>query len=578
MASDHGMESTPSDTAVAELRMFLEEVSMDISDLSRRAAEDLEHIRRRLGRARTSIAFGGLFNAGKSTLINSLLGREVLPTDLLPETGAIWSIRRGRSERGRLAWKDGRPRESRSVEELRQQTGLVDDKGFRRDEGARDIDRIELFLSEVPILEGVEWLDTPGIDDSKEMTEVAARAAEDADLLLWVLSSRHALTETEMAFLSNHAARCGTDGILFVLNLIAVGGGPEVEERLIQAVKTKIDAFWRELEGAKAVAPGFFPVDGLRLADERNDQGRALREFLAEFGRPARPAVAGNRIRRTVLSLERVRGLLENEREALIGHPALLQELCDARDRVAERAREEVRSALAEYVGNWRLAVETELRSATDTLRTTVIERQRVGHLSGDRFVGLAHPLHGELTLRLDDVFRQAGAGPLSAGPTADLCCILPIPTSLTCTIRPFEGVMLQGGRYAAIGAIGCLIGCIPGFLLGVIVGASRRPQERERMIRYEVGRLKAVLDQLTREIDGRIPWVQSRLNLAIVPEGPPPPDTEVWIEHFGSAIEAIDRCTSLACSIARGASFEPHAPLADEHSCRAVGNSGVVP
>src|SRR6516225_9862475 len=52
-----------------------------------------------LRRPDVTLVFGGHFSSGKSTVINTLIGRTLLPTSDFPETGAACVIRHGETER-----------------------------------------------------------------------------------------------------------------------------------------------------------------------------------------------------------------------------------------------------------------------------------------------------------------------------------------------------------------------------------------------------------------------------------------------------------------------------------------------
>ena len=58
-----------------------------------------------------SIAIVGEFNAGKSTLINALVGEEIVPMGVLPTTAHTGIIQYGPRQAARIIWRDGRVEE-----------------------------------------------------------------------------------------------------------------------------------------------------------------------------------------------------------------------------------------------------------------------------------------------------------------------------------------------------------------------------------------------------------------------------------------------------------------------------------
>ena len=63
------------------------------------------------------VAVVGEFRRGKSTFVNALLGREILPTDALPTTATLNRITYGAVPKAYLCYRDGR-REDVRIEEL----------------------------------------------------------------------------------------------------------------------------------------------------------------------------------------------------------------------------------------------------------------------------------------------------------------------------------------------------------------------------------------------------------------------------------------------------------------------------
>ena len=59
----------------------------------------------------------GEFKRGKSSLVNAIIGAEVLPTDILPMTAAVTRVTYGTQRRILIQYKDG-SQEERTLEEL----------------------------------------------------------------------------------------------------------------------------------------------------------------------------------------------------------------------------------------------------------------------------------------------------------------------------------------------------------------------------------------------------------------------------------------------------------------------------
>src|SRR4051812_35322878 len=60
-----------------------------------------------LGERATRVTFAGCFNAGKSTLVNALLGETILASGDLPETGVLCEVRSGAVTEAQVTFRDG---------------------------------------------------------------------------------------------------------------------------------------------------------------------------------------------------------------------------------------------------------------------------------------------------------------------------------------------------------------------------------------------------------------------------------------------------------------------------------------
>ncbi len=196
------------------------------------AARKLEVLIALLKSEEATVAFGGHFKSGKSTLLNALLGRPILPTSGLPETGAMCIMRSGPQDTAHLSDATGRRELECTTEAIRNEISLTSSNGSRRTQ-THDVERLELVLSQTPIGPRARWIDSPGINDTEEMTECAQRAAAEADVLLWVLNTRQFLSIAEVDFLSERIARCGPQSVALIVNAFLMSeDGDEWEEFL----------------------------------------------------------------------------------------------------------------------------------------------------------------------------------------------------------------------------------------------------------------------------------------------------------------------------------------------------------
>lgn len=143
-----------------------------------------------------TIAFCGHFSAGKSSMINALCGRDILPSGPVPTSANIVSIRCGRPRA--LIYREtsrSRIREPKEVssEQLRDYCRL-----------GGDYTAIEVW-DKVPLLEphGV-LMDTPGVDSTDEGHQSATRSALHlADIVFYIMDYNHVQSENNLTFAKN---------------------------------------------------------------------------------------------------------------------------------------------------------------------------------------------------------------------------------------------------------------------------------------------------------------------------------------------------------------------------------------
>lgn len=151
----------------------------------------------------------GEFSRGKSSLVNALLGIELLPTAVQATTAINTFVRmlpEGRGERFiRIHYQDGRP-----VREI----PWTDDAALERwgtelDESHADarkqVDYIEAFMNHPLLAKGLVLVDTPGLQSVIAHHEAITRKAiAEAHIALWVQNtSQLGGAATEWAFLSD---------------------------------------------------------------------------------------------------------------------------------------------------------------------------------------------------------------------------------------------------------------------------------------------------------------------------------------------------------------------------------------
>ena len=207
---------------------------------------DLTAARTRVAEDRFNLVVLGEFKRGKSTLVNALLGRDVLPTGVIPLTSVVTLIGAGPDERLIVRFIDGRE-EQHHIDRL---VDFVTEARNPRNVLGVDIARVE--LDDRLLRAGLELVDTPGIGSiHSHNTEVARGFLPRVDAALCVLDAGQPLSEAERELLAEAANR--VPRLLIIINKLDY---LEADDRR-QAVQFIGEAL-RDLLGGDQ--PELFPV------------------------------------------------------------------------------------------------------------------------------------------------------------------------------------------------------------------------------------------------------------------------------------------------------------------------------
>jgi predicted GTPase len=186
----------------------------------------------KLAEDRFTLAVVGQFKRGKSSLINAIIGRELLPTGVLPLTSAITVLKYGPTERLVVCRENSIfPREL-PVSSL---PDYVTEKGNPANEKKVKTVCVEL---PVPFLRcGIEFVDTPGVGSAiTANTATTYDFLPKCDAVLFVTSVDTPMTSLELAFLKE--VQEYVDRIFFVVNKIDLVTDNERDEVLGFVVET----------------------------------------------------------------------------------------------------------------------------------------------------------------------------------------------------------------------------------------------------------------------------------------------------------------------------------------------------
>lgn len=212
-----------------------------------------------------AIAFCGHFSAGKSSMINSLIGEDILPSSPIPTSANLVKIKSG-EEYARVFFKEGKPRLYPAPYDYETV------KNYCKD--GDQIESLEISHKGAGILNDVVVMDTPGIDSADDAHRISTESALHlADLVLYVMDYNH--VQSELNFLFTKELTDAGKELYLVVNMI--DKHREEELSFDDFKKSVYDSF-----AAWGVKPKGIYFTSLKKPEMSQNQFSELQQFLRE--------------------------------------------------------------------------------------------------------------------------------------------------------------------------------------------------------------------------------------------------------------------------------------------------------
>lgn len=206
------------------------------------ASENLSKLSEKVNNETFKIQVVGTFSNGKSSVINALLGENVLPAYALPTTAVINEVKYGEKKEAILYFRNPLPeklpatlsKKAKSHMEKHNYSNvppLVIDYNEIEDyvvipmgEDPTEMlmespyEKVELFWPLEMLKQGVEIIDSPGLNESETRAKVTMDYLTKADAILFVLAADKLCSQDEMDFIENNLHAYGFTDPFFVVN------------------------------------------------------------------------------------------------------------------------------------------------------------------------------------------------------------------------------------------------------------------------------------------------------------------------------------------------------------------------
>ncbi len=205
--------------------MKMEETARGLYDAREKAAKDT-----------FNVAVIGEFKRAKSTLINGLLGKKILPADPLPCSATLNRVTYDVTPHASIQFHDGTGKDI-EVEEL---AGYVTKLTEESEEVASTIREATVYYPLSFCKNNVDIIDTPGLNDDEKMTEVTLSVIPESDMSIVAIMALSPFSEYEKDFLENKLMTSDIGKIVFAVTKIDLVE-EEDRERVIAHIRKEIE-------------------------------------------------------------------------------------------------------------------------------------------------------------------------------------------------------------------------------------------------------------------------------------------------------------------------------------------------
>jgi ribosome biogenesis GTPase A len=182
-----------------------------------------------------SLVVIGDFKRGKSTVINALLGKDMTPVNVAPETFTINCISYGEFNTAEAVLKSGQ-RIPLSPEDLVRERLERLSKAF-----SDDIDHLDI-KGDAEILKEIQVVDTPGLSDLDRLDKQVQDYLVNADAIVYIASALTPMSESEQSFLGSYVRPMEFTKFFVLVNMIDAMNTMEDIQKIIGRITERCQA------------------------------------------------------------------------------------------------------------------------------------------------------------------------------------------------------------------------------------------------------------------------------------------------------------------------------------------------
>lgn len=268
-------------TALTQMGKLCEQLELE------EGRKTIEASRHKLTSHKFSVGIMGEFKRGKSTVINALLGKEIMPADILPCSATMNRVTYDLRPHAQVIKNDGSVIEV-SVDEIADYVTKTNDENTKR---AEMVDEAIVYYPCQFCQNGVDIVDTPGLNDDERMDRISEEIIPRLDAVIMVIVPGAPFSKSEAEFVRNKLMGSDLGRLMFLVNKIDTirprdreRAVDDIKKRIQTAVLDKMSEIYGVESGEYADAKAkmgnihIFPISAADALDGRMDGDNELLE------------------------------------------------------------------------------------------------------------------------------------------------------------------------------------------------------------------------------------------------------------------------------------------------------------
>ena len=350
--------------------------------------ENLKKLSEKIENDSFKIQIVGTFKNGKSTFINSFLGEEILPAYTLPATCVINEVKYGKEKKARVHFCNPITNEMR-LQGIPERALKHIMKYNKKDIPPLEIpyneiksyvtiplgedpkialmtspyEKVELFWPMELLKNGVEIIDSPGLNEAEARTKVTMEYLTKADAIIFLLIADKLLSQDELDFIQHNLSENGFDKPFFIVNKCDVVRKRELpgvisytKERLMNYTAFSDSGFYfvsalNALDGKIDNDEELYRSSGMPEFEKRLSEFLTKEKGLAKLSQPAREIkriLSLNAMESINTELSALEHSLDHVKKRYDAAKPKLKELQHQKEMLRERLNNKIMMALPE--------------------------------------------------------------------------------------------------------------------------------------------------------------------------------------------------------------------------------------